>query len=361
MSILNQAGGFILEAHGNGGKLTHELITKVFAAGFKNETLDASLDSAVMDPEFLAAAAKKRYGCEFGDKLSGSRLAFTTDSYVVSPLFFSGGDIGKLAVTGTLNDLSVCGALPCALTCGFIIEEGFEMDKLKKIVASMAETAAANGVAIVSGDTKVVGRGRCDGVYINTAGAGLIPPAIDLKPENIRAGDAVIITGTPGNHGICILNERGNFVDKSSVPSDCAPLAAPLAALMNEKLDVRVMRDPTRGGVATTLNEFTARNKNIGIELVESMIEYDKNARALADILGIDLLYSACEGRAIIVCAAESAESVLAVLKRFDETRGAFVMGYASLKNKGRVVIKTTVGGARLLDMQVLEQFPRIC
>lgn len=360
MSIFSQAGGAILEAHGNGGKLTHELITEVFAAGFKNEALDAGLDSAVMDISLLAASAEKRYGLA-GGRLAGARLAMTTDSYVVSPLFFKGGDIGKLAVTGTLNDLSVCGALPCAITCGFIIEEGFAISELKKIVATMAETASKNGVSIVTGDTKVVGRGRCDGVYINTTGAGLIPAGIDLKPENIKAGDALIITGAPGDHGICILNERGGYVDKASISSDCAPLAAPLAALVNEHPDIRVMRDPTRGGVATTLNEFAARNKNIGIELMEEAIEYDKNSKALADILGIDLLYSACEGRAIIFCASGAVERVLGTLKRFDETRNAFVAGRASEKNKGRVVMKTTVGGARILDMQVLEQFPRIC
>lgn len=361
MSIFSKAGATILEAHGNGGKLTHELISEVFAAGFGNAALDEGLDSAIMAIGALAAAAEKRYGLASG-ALAGARLAMTTDSYVVSPLFFNGGDIGKLAVTGTLNDLSVCGALPCAMTCGFIIEEGFEIEKLKRIVASMAETASKNGVSIVTGDTKVVGRGRCDGVYINTAGIGLTPAGIDMRPENIKPGDAVILTGAPGNHGICILNERGGYVDKSSIASDCAPLAAPLAALLNECAGaVRVMRDPTRGGVATTLNEFTSRNAGVGIELFESSIEYDGNAKALADILGIDPLYSACEGRAIIVCEGGAAEKVLGVLRRFDETRGAFVIGRATEKNRGRVIIRTTVGGARILDMQVLEQFPRIC
>ncbi|OQA77545.1 MAG: Hydrogenase expression/formation protein HypE [bacterium ADurb.Bin243] len=361
MGIFSQAGDFILEAHGNGGKLTHELIAEVFAAGFKNETLNEGLDSAVMNIGSMLESVKAKSLADCGETLAEARLALTTDSYVVSPLFFNGGDIGKLAVTGTLNDLLVCGAVPCAITCGFIIEEGFKISELKKIVSSMAETAAKNGVSIVTGDTKVVGRGRCDGVYINTAGAGLVINGADLKPANIKAGDAVIITGVPGNHGICILNERGGYVDKNSVRSDCAPLSKPLISLMNKVKDIKVMRDPTRGGVATTLNEFVKQNGEIGIELLENSIEYDKNSKALADILGIDLLYSACEGRALIICSKESADEALNELKKFEETAGAKVIGYACAKNKGRVIIKTSVGGARILDMQVLEQFPRIC
>ncbi len=347
MTILSR-GDFILEAHGNGGKLTQELISDVFSSCFKNEVLNQGLDSAIIDISGRAAS-------------NGSRLAFTTDSYVVSPLFFNGGDIGKLAVTGTINDLCVCGAIPCALSCGFIIEEGFAVADLRKIALSMAETAAAAGTSIVTGDTKVVGKGRCDGVYINTSGVGLIKSGLDLRPENIEPGDVIILSGPPGNHGMCILNERGGYVDKSSIRSDCAPLVKPITALLERGFAIKVMRDPTRGGVATTLNEFVVQNGRAGINIDEKAVLYDKGVKSLADILGLDLLYSACEGRAIIACDKKDAGGVINELKKYEETCQAHIIGCADEKNKGRVIMKTSIGGARILDMQVLEQFPRIC
>ncbi|HNY10063.1 MAG TPA: hydrogenase expression/formation protein HypE [Candidatus Wallbacteria bacterium] len=354
---LNEREKYITEAHGNGGKLTHDLISSVFVKYFDNPTLSEGLDSGRLDILKFAAKISENTGFKF----SGQKLGMTTDSYVVKPLFFNGGDIGKLAVTGTVNDLIVTGAIPVAITCGFIIEEGFKIETLETIVKSMARTASENGVFVATGDTKVVGRGLCDGVYINTSGVGLIPDGVDLAPSKISGGDAVIITGTPGNHGACILNERGGFIDRMSVSSDCAPLARQLSGLLDKKFGIKVMRDATRGGVATTLNEFVSQNNNFGIMLEEESISYETNAKSLADILGIDLLYSACEGRAIIVCPSGTANDVLAHLSRFDETSGAMEIGRVSEKNKGKVVIKTRIGGGRFLDMQVLEQFPRIC
>jgi len=354
---LNEQKKYITEAHGNGGKLTHELISSVFVKHFDNPTLSEGLDSGRLDVLKLAAKISENTGFKFLEQ----KLAMTTDSYVVKPLFFNGGDIGKLAVTGTVNDLIVTGAIPLAITAGFIIEEGFEIETLDKIVKSMAETASKNGVFIATGDTKVVGRGLCDGVYINTSGVGLIPDGVDLAPSKMAACDSVIITGTPGNHGACILNERGGFIDRTSVKSDCAPLVRQLSGLLDKKFEVKVMRDTTRGGLATTLNEFVSQNNNFGIMLEEEAITYEANAKSLADILGIDLLYSACEGRVVIVCAKDAVKAVLAHLSQFEETAGAMEIGHISEKNKGKVVIKTRIGGGRFLDMQVLEQFPRIC
>jgi len=349
----------IVSAHGNGGKLTHALISDIFKKAFNNKILDEGLDSAIID---IAAALKflpEAASPDFDPSMA--KIAMTTDSYVVNPLFFSGGDIGKLAICGTLNDLAVCGARSFAITAAFIIEEGFKISELKKIVDSMANEAFINGVPIVGGDTKVVGRGQCDGIYINTSGYGVAPVKPNFKLENIIAGDEIIITGYPGNHGICILNERGGYVDRASIKSDCASLAAPLLNIAKEYPCIRVMRDLTRGGLATALNEFVSKNQKIGIMLDENLIRYEKSAKALADILGIDLLYSACEGCAVIVCPQGYSKKIIESLASCSETSDSVMIGCAGEKNPGRVVIKTSIGGARFLDMQLLEQFPRIC
>ena len=345
-------------AHGNGGRLTHELINDIFFKYFNNEFLCEKLDSARIDINMAAKFLGAKYSLL---DFSNARLAFTTDSYVVKPIFFAGGNIGSLAVTGTINDLIVTGAAGFAMTAGFIIEEGFKFSDLEKIVKTMAEIAVENGIKIVSGDTKVVERGACEGLFINTSGIGLIPDCVDLVPAKISAGDAVIITGTPGHHGACILNSRGDFLPPEAVLSDCAALLKPLSELLSLKSKVRVMRDTTRGGLATTLNELINDNKRFGILLEEMKIPYDKNVKSFADILGIDLLYSASEGRAVIICDNESAGAVIEILKKYTQTENAAVIGYINEEFAGRVAIKTSVGGKRFLDMQVLEQYPRIC
>lgn len=359
MSYRVDTAKHIIEAHGNGGKLTHELISSVFAKILHNPVLDEGLDSGRFDHRALFAAACERHGVKADP--ARATMAVTTDSYVVKPLFFSGGDIGKIAVCGTVNDLAVSGALPLAITLGFIIEEGFMISDLEKISESIAKYAQEAGVVVATGDTKVVGRGQCDGLFVNSSGVGMIPEGVDLSPKKIAPGDAVVVTGTVGNHGACILNERGGFVPKEAVVSDCAPLAGALSRLLAPEFGVRVMRDPTRGGVATTLNEFVAQNGSVGIVVDEKAVPYDPSARALSEILGIDLMYSANEGRALIVCEASKAPKVLDALAGFPATSGARVIGSASDRNRGRVVVKSAIGGGRFMDMQVLEQFPRIC
>jgi len=349
----------IIEAHGNGGKLTHELISSVFARILHNPVLDEGLDSGRFDQKKMFARACEKWGVKADP--GRATMAVTTDSYVVKPLFFSGGDIGKIAVCGTVNDLIVSGAIPLAITLGFIIEEGFLIGDLEKIVESIAKYAEEAGVIVATGDTKVVGRGQCDGLFVNSSGVGMIPEGVDLSPKNIAPGDFVIVTGAVGNHGACILNERGGFVAKEAVVSDCAPLVGPLSSILSAGYGVRVMRDPTRGGVATTLNEFVTQNNSVGIVIDEKAIPYDPSAHALSEILGIDLLYSANEGRALIVCEASKAEKIVETLAKFPATSGARVIGYAGDKNRGRVVVKSAIGGGRFMDMQVLEQFPRIC
>ncbi len=360
MADANQeaSGKLITQAHGNGGRLTHELINDIFFKYFNNEFLNEKLDSARIDINKTAETLGASYPYV---KFSKPKLAFTTDSYVVNPIFFAGGSIGSLAVTGTINDLIVTGAIGFAITAGFIIEEGFKFSELENIVKTMAELANKNGIKIVSGDTKVVERGACSGIFINTSGIGLIPDEIDLTPEKISKGDAVIITGTPGQHGACILNSRGDFLPPDAILSDCAPLLKPLSELLDHKFKIRVMRDTTRGGLATTLNELINGNKKLGILLEETKIPYDKSVKSFADILGIDLLYSASEGRAVIICADETADETIKVLKRHEDTKNTSIIGHVCDEFAGRTVIKTSVGGKRFLDMQVLEQYPRIC
>jgi len=332
----------ILLAHGSGGVLSHELIRDVFARHFDNPLLNKMGDAAVL-PD-----------------LPPGRVALTTDSYVVQPLFFPGGDIGKLAVCGTVNDLAVAGATPLYLTAGFILEEGLPLETLERIVVSMAKTARTAGVQIVTGDTKVVDRGAADGVFINTAGVGVVPPGVDLGPETLRPGDVLLVNGTIGDHGMAVMMQREGLAFASSLESDCAPLndliAAVLAAVPGK---VRCMRDPTRGGLVTVLNEWV--DAGTGIEIEEDAIPVRDEVRAVCEFLGLDPLYAANEGKIVMAVDAVAAETVLAVLRQHPLGRKAAMIGRVTTEHPTRVILHTPYGARRIVQMLTGAQLPRIC
>jgi hydrogenase expression/formation protein HypE len=337
---VNKRTETILLAHGSGGQLGHELVENVFARHFDNEILNEMSDAAV---------------------LPGTSLAFTTDSYVISPLFFPGGDIGKLAVCGTVNDLAVSGAEPKYLSAGFILEEGLAMETLERIVVSMAETARAAGVQIVTGDTKVVNHGAADGVFINTAGVGFVPEGRSLSPRNLQAGDRILVSGTLGDHGMAIMMEREGLALHSALQSDCAPLNGLIADLLQAcPSGVRCLRDPTRGGLVATLNEWAA-TANVGIAVEETAIPLREQVRSACEILGLDALYVANEGKVVIAVAETEAEAALAALKAHALGREAAIIGQVTADHASRVVLGTMLGTHRILDMLVGEQLPRIC
>jgi hydrogenase expression/formation protein HypE len=313
-------------AHGAGGKATHTLIDALFLEAFRNPLLEAMEDQAVLS-------------------VGGARIAFTTDSYVVSPIFFPGGDIGDLAVNGTVNDLAMSGARPLYLSCGFILEEGFPVADLQRIAASMAVAAQAAGVTIVTGDTKVVQRGKADGCFINTAGVGLLERPVDLGAHRCRPGDAIIVSGPIGDHGVTIMLARGELEIEADVKSDTAPLHDLVAALLDAVPDgVRAMRDATRGGVATILNEM-AKASNVAVIIEEDKIPVRPEVNGACEILGIDPLYVACEGRFVVVVDGE----------------GAAIIGRIKDDPPGLVLLKTGFGGTRIVDMLVGDPLPRIC
>lgn len=328
-------------AHGSGGSMMHELIKAVFKKHLSNNILDRGDDAA----ELI---------------MSGKRLAFTTDSFVVSPIFFKGGNIGKLAVCGTVNDLCTSGAKPLYLSCGFILEEGFPVKQLEEIVASMAQTAAECGVKIVTGDTKVVPKGAADKIFINTSGIGEIPEHINISGSNAKPGDSVIISGPVGDHGCTILLERENLGINTSLQSDCAPLYSMAESLLQAVPDVHVLRDPTRGGLATTLNEISQQSKT-GICLVESQIPVRDELRGVCELLGMDPLYMACEGRLIVIVPKASEQAALTALRGSKYGSGACVIGEVTSEYPGKTYMKTLAGGSRILDMLVGDQLPRIC
>jgi len=331
----------ILLDHGSGGRASHELVTQVFLPEFKNALLESLEDSAVF---------------EIGD----ARLAFSTDSYTVDPIFFPGGDIGSLAVHGTVNDVSMRGAKPLYLSVGYIIEEGFPMKDLERIISSMKEAAEAAGVQIVAGDTKVVNRGCADKIFINTAGIGVVKKDVDISGKNAKVGDAVLVSGSMGDHGVTILSMREGLTFEAPIQSDSAPLNGLVEAMMAASQGIRVMRDPTRGGLATTLNEIALQSK-VGIELVEDRIPLREGVEGACELLGLDPLYLANEGKLIAVVAPEDSEKVLACMKANPYGRDAAVIGRIVADNPGRVFMKTVIGGTRILDMLAGEQLPRIC
>lgn len=332
---------FITLAHGSGGKLMHDLIKNVFKKHLSNDILDRGDDSA----QFTAPKG---------------RMAFTTDSYVVSPLFFKGGNIGKLSVCGTVNDLASLGASPLYMSCGFIIEEGFMISKLEEIVSSVAETAAECGIVPVTGDTKVVERGSADGVFINTSGIGIIPEGVEISGNNAKPGDQVIITGTLGDHGCAIMLEREKMGIQSNIESDCAPLADMIGLLLKHVKKVHVLRDPTRGGLATTLNEIAAQS-GIGIRLYEEKIPVRESVRGVCEMLGLDFMYLANEGKMVVIVTEEDADETIKVLRNHKYGRNAAIIGEILEKPAGKVFVKTMTGGNRILDMLVGDQLPRIC
>lgn len=327
--------------HGSGGRASFELVTGVFLPQFKNALLEGLEDSTVF-------------------QVGGQRLAFSTDSYVVDPIFFPGGDIGCLAVNGTVNDLAMRGAVPRFLSAGFIIEEGFPMADLGRIVASMQRAAEDAGVQIVAGDTKVVNRGGVDKIFINTAGVGVIESPVDISGKNARAGDAVLVSGTLGDHGVTILSKRGGLSFEASIESDSAPLNGLVAEMMSVSNRIHVMRDPTRGGLATSLNEI-ALTSNVGIELFEDQIPLRESVLGACEILGLDPLYIANEGKLIAIVGPDDAGKVLDCMKAHRFGAEAAVIGRVVSGNPGRVFMKTGVGGTRILDMLAGEQLPRIC
>lgn len=347
MNTVNKfSGKTITLAHGAGGKAMRDLIDAIFVEGFNNPELSALEDQARFDLSALAA--------------HGNRLALTTDSYVVDPLFFPGGDIGKLAVTGTVNDLAMSGAVPLYLTCGMILEEGFAIDELIKIVASMKATADAAGVKIVTGDTKVVHKGAADKCFINTAGVGVIPAQVNIAATRAEVGDKILINGLIGDHGAAIVDARGELALESSILSDCQPLNELVQVMLKAYPDIHCLRDATRGGVATVLNEF-AHSSQVGMRLEHAAIPVRAEVRGMCELLGLDPLYLANEGKLVAVVPAQAADAVLAAMRTHPAGMDSAIIGTVQAAPKGRVLLNTGFGGERLLDMLVGEQLPRIC
>jgi hydrogenase expression/formation protein HypE len=330
----------ILLAHGSGSKLSHDLIEKNLLPPLNNPLLAKLDDSAVFD-------------------FSG-RLAFTTDSYVVNPIFFPGGDIGKLAVCGTVNDLAMSGAQPLYLSLSFIVEEGLPLDELNKVIGSIKAAAGEAGVKIVTGDTKVVNRGSADKLFINTSGIGMVPQGVDISGSNARVGDRIILSGAIGDHGIAVMCQREGLKFSVPVQSDCAPLNKLVVEMLKASSDINCLRDPTRGGLATTLNEFAKQSK-VGIRIEEEKIPVHEGVRAACELLGFDPLYVANEGKLVAIVAAKDAGKVLARMKKNTYGAEASIIGEVIEEHRGKVVMKTRLGTSRIVDMLSGELLPRIC
>jgi hydrogenase expression/formation protein HypE len=331
----------IVMGHGGGGKLSAELVEHLFAPAFRSDALNALGDAAVLE-------------------LPAGRLAYSTDSFVVRPLFFPGGNIGMLAVNGTVNDLAMMGAQPHYLTAGMILEEGLAVAQLGAIVEAMAAAARAASVQIVAGDTKVVDKGHGDGIYINTSGIGVIPTGVQIAPDRARPGDVVIVSGEIGLHGIAILSVREGLEFGAPLASDCAPLHGLVAAMLAASRDIHVLRDPTRGGLAATLNEI-ARASHVGIAYDEHKLPIPEAVAAACDMLGMDPVHIANEGKLAAIVVPDTAEAVLDAMRRHPLGARAAIIGRVVEQHPGVVVARTAIGGSRVVDMQVGEQLPRIC
>ena len=346
----------VMLGHGSGGSMMKRIIDEVFFAAYAGDDLLRGDDAALL--------ALDGEGCPAEFALQGGRLAFSTDSFVVTPHFFPGGDIGRLAVCGTVNDVATSGARPLWLSCGFILEEGYPIDDLRRICASMAEAAREAGVAIVTGDTKVVNRGHGDGVFINTSGIGVIPAGVDLGGARCKPGDAVLLSGTLGDHGIAIMSCREGLSFSAGVQSDAAPLNDLIADVMAAAPgDVRCFRDPTRGGLASTLNEFASQSQ-ADIEIEEDAVPVRDAVRGACDMLGYDVFQVANEGKMVCVVAPESADAALAAMRANRYGADAAIIGtvgQADAERGPRVTVRNAFGGRRILDMLVGEQLPRIC
>ena len=334
----------IVMGHGAGGKLSNELVEHLFLPAFRNPVLENLGDGALV-------------------RVGASNLAYTTDSFVVQPLFFPGGNIGHLAVNGTVNDLAMCGAQPLFVSTAFILEEGLPLAQLGVIVESMAEAARTAGVTLVTGDTKVVDRGHGDGVYINTSGIGLVPDGVQLGPQLAQPGDVVILSGEIGLHGIAVLSVRQGLEFGAPITSDCAALndlVAAMLALPSGKAGIRVLRDPTRGGVASTLNEI-AKASRVGIIYQESKLPVPPPVAAACEMLGLDPIYVANEGKLVAIVAREAAEAVLDAMRKHPLGQNATAIGEVTASHPGMVAARTGIGGTRIVDLLVGEQLPRIC
>jgi len=331
----------ILLSHGSGGKLSFNLIKKLFLSNFNNPYLEKLDDGAVLNIE-------------------GLKLAYTTDSYTVDPLFFKGGDIGELAVYGTVNDLAMCGATPLYLSCSFIIEEGFSLNLLEKIVSSMREASVIARVDIVTGDTKVVNRGAVDKIFINTSGVGMVKEGVSISGSNAKVGDIVMINGPIGSHGIAVLSEREGLKFETEIKSDTAPLSSLVAEMLEVSKDIHVLRDPTRGGLSTTLNEIALSSK-VDVEINEVDIPIQEEVRAACEILGYDPLYLANEGKLVAFIPSEIATDILKKMKENKFGKESKIIGRVVKKSEGKVYLNTTIGGKRIVDMLTGEQLPRIC
>lgn len=331
----------VLMAHGGGGRLTQQLLRDIFLPAFANPQLEAAHDGAVME-------------------VGPVRLAFTTDSYVVRPLFFPGGDIGTLAVNGTVNDLAMCGAIPRWLSAGFIIEEGLSMQTLWQVTQSMRKAAIESGVSLVTGDTKVVDKGKGDGVFITTAGVGTVETPLTIAPQSVRPGDVILISGDVGRHGMAILSVREGLTFEGPIESDCAPLVSPVRALLDGGIQVHCLRDLTRGGLASALNEI-AMTARVQIDIEESAVPVQEAVRGACEIFGLDPLYVANEGRFIVFVPPGECGRALALLRGNPHGMGAERIGQVVEGSPGMVTLRSRIGAQRLLDLLSGEQLPRIC
>jgi len=331
----------VLLAHGGGGKLMHQLIGKLFLPAFRNPLLEPQHDASVFD-------------------IGGQRLAFTTDSYVVRPLFFPGGDLGSLAVHGTVNDLAMAGARPLYLSAGYIIEEGLPMETLWKIVSSMQRAAQNAGVQIITGDTKVVDKGKGDGLFLNTAGIGLLEHAQTIAPQSVKPGDAILVSGDVGRHGMAIMAVREGLAFESAIESDSAPLADVVLQLLRAGIEIHCLRDLTRGGLTSVLNEI-AEAAGLALYVEESRIPVREDVRAACEVLGLDPFQVACEGRFAVFLPEREAGRALEILRAHPTSVGARRIGQVSDQRSPRVLLKSTIGAQRILDMSSGEQLPRIC
>ena len=331
----------ILLGHGSGGKLSAELVRDVFLPAFGNPTLAQLNDQAVVS-------------------INGSRLAITTDSFVVNPLFFPGGDIGSLAVHGTINDLAMGGARPLFLSVAFILEEGLAMETLQRVVASLQRAARDAGVQVVTGDTKVVEKGKGDGLFINTTGIGIVPEGLELSADRAQPGDKVILSGYIGDHGIAILAQREGLEFETTIESDSAALHSLVASMLQMSNAIRCMRDPTRGGLSSTLNEI-AEQSRVGIEIEEEKIPVREDVRGACEMLGLDPLYVANEGKLVAIVAQDAADELVKTMRKHPLGKEARIIGTVTDKNAGLVTMRTTLGTTRIVDMLAGDQLPRIC
>ncbi len=334
-------GERVLLGHGSGGTLSADLLQKIFLPAFQNPILARLDDQAVLT-------------------INGSRLAFTTDSFVVKPLIFAGGDIGSLAVHGTVNDLAMGGARPLFLSAAFILEEGLPLETLRQVVESFRKAASAADVAVVTGDTKVVEKSCCDGMFINTSGIGIVPEGVQISADQARPGDRILLSGSLAEHGIAILAQREGLEFESPVQSDSAPLHTLVAAMLKTGAEIRCLRDPTRGGLSSTLNEIASRSR-VGMTLEERAIPIREEVRGACEMLGLDPLYVANEGKLVAIVDPDATELLLEVMRQHPFGRNAQVIGTVREKDPGLVVMRTTLGTTRIVDMLAGDQLPRIC